>query len=623
MKFKKRVLTIIIFVIGIMILFSIVKENRVQAINDIWDISKNQDGSLIAIAQGDEITISGDGEMKDYYVWNDGKQPITCPPWYNERQTIKRLELKNGIASIGDMAFVGLDIVEVSIPNSVEKIGEGAFANCESLKSVTMPSSITTIEKHTFGNCFSLTNITIPSGVITIGESAFGDCHSLTSIIIPSSVTIIGDSAFIWCNNLTDVKILSSKASIEKNAFQMCSNLKNITISEGVTSIGDRAFHQCQNLTSVIIPSSVKSIGNSLFSDCIKLKSVTMPSGIKAIGEYTFYNCQSLTNITIPSSVTIIGNGAFASCQSLTNVTIPSGVTTIGESAFMSCGSLTNIIIPSSIVSIGKSAFSSCYQLKEVTISEGVKNIGAFAFSHCKNLTKVKIPSSVTNMGDDIFFNNNNIVILCYKGTAGEEYAKKYYNYRFCTYEIIPGKVTGVINKTQDTKTITVKWSKVSGTTGYVLEKYDTSKKKYVTVKDLKGTSHKVTGLKAGTTYKFRVRAYVTVGGKKYYGAYSATSSLTTKTATPKISKLTAGSKKATVNWKKVTGATGYEVYMSTKKGSGYKKIKTVTNSKTVKYTKTKLTRKKTYYFKIRTYRTVNGKKVYSSYSSVKSIKVK
>ena len=83
------------------------------------------------------------------------------------------------------------------------------------------------------------------------------------------------------------------------------------------------------------------------------------------------------------------------------------------------------------------------------------------------------------------------------------------------------------------------------------------------------------------------------------------------------------GKKKATVKWSKVTGATGYEIYMSTKKSSGYKKVGTNTKNNKISYTKTKIKRKKKYYFKVRTYRIVNGKKVYSSYSNVKYVKVK
>ena len=62
---------------------------------------------------------------------------------------------------------------------------------------------------------------------------------------------------------------------------------------------------------------------------------------------------------------------------------------------------------------------------------------------------------------------------------------------------------------------------------------------------------------------------------------------------------------------------------MSTSKNGKYSKITTITKNKTVKYTKSSLKKKKKYYFKIRTYKTVNGKKIYSSYSSIKNIKVK
>ena len=101
------------------------------------------------------------------------------------------------------------------------------------------------------------------------------------------------------------------------------------------------------------------------------------------------------------------------------------------------------------------------------------------------------------------------------------------------------------------------------------------------------------------------------------------TISLSTKTKTPSISKVTTKSKKATLKWSKVTGASGYEIYMASSKNGKYSKIKTITKGSTVSYTKTKLTKNKKYYFKIRAYRTVDGKKVYSSYSSVKNTIVK
>ena len=62
---------------------------------------------------------------------------------------------------------------------------------------------------------------------------------------------------------------------------------------------------------------------------------------------------------------------------------------------------------------------------------------------------------------------------------------------------------------------------------------------------------------------------------------------------------------------------------MSTNKDKGYKKIKTVKNKNTFTYTKNNLKKNKTYYFKVKTYKVINGKKVYSLYSNIKKIKVK
>ena len=93
------------------------------------------------------------------------------------------------------------------------------------------------------------------------------------------------------------------------------------------------------------------------------------------------------------------------------------------------------------------------------------------------------------------------------------------------------------------------------------------------------------------------------------------------KTSIKSIKKLKKN--QAKITWKKVKNATGYEVYQSMKKNSGYKKVKTITKNKTVTYKAGKLKKKKTYYFKIRTYRKAGGTTYYGNYSNVKKMKVK
>ncbi len=84
-----------------------------------------------------------------------------------------------------------------------------------------------------------------------------------------------------------------------------------------------------------------------------------------------------------------------------------------------------------------------------------------------------------------------------------------------------------------------------------------------------------------------------------------------------------AGSRKVRLTWKKSTKATGYQVYRSTKRNKGYQKVKTIRNRKTISYKTGKLKKKKTYYFKIRTYKKVGTKVYYGKFSNVKSLKIK
>lgn len=100
-----------------------------------------------------------------------------------------------------------------------------------------------------------------------------------------------------------------------------------------------------------------------------------------------------------------------------------------------------------------------------------------------------------------------------------------------------------------------------------------------------------------------------------------------TETVKPKktsIKKLSKGKKKFTVTWAKVSGVKGYQIqYSSNKKFKKNNKSVTVTKQKTTKATVKKLKSKKKYYVRVRTYKTVNGKKIYSSWSKVKSVKTK
>lgn len=129
-----------------------------------------------------------------------------------------------------------------------------------------------------------------------------------------------------------------------------------------------------------------------------------------------------------------------------------------------------------------------------------------------------------------------------------------------------------------------------------------------------KDTSYKTTGLEAGTQYAFRVTPFVIVDGQEYYGA-SKTSAYVYTLAQSKLKSVKkASKKKITLTWKNIAGESGYEIAQSVKKGKNYKVVKAAKVN--VKSTKLKVARGKNFYYKVRAYKLVNGKKVYGQWSA-------
>jgi len=191
------------------------------------------------------------------------------------------------------------------------------------------------------------------------------------------------------------------------------------------------------------------------------------------------------------------------------------------------------------------------------------------------------------------------------------------------TFKINPKATTGV-KATKAATSIKLTWTKQSGVEGYQI--YDTAQKKIVaTVKGADKNSVTISKLTAGKAYIYQVRAYKTVGGTKYYGAYSTALKTSTLPATPAIASVTSPkAKNLTVKWGKAASATGYEIQYSTDKT--FKKsvtTKIVSKNATISATYSGLATGKTYYVRIRTYKTISGAKVYSPYTAAKSVKIK
>ena len=182
------------------------------------------------------------------------------------------------------------------------------------------------------------------------------------------------------------------------------------------------------------------------------------------------------------------------------------------------------------------------------------------------------------------------------------------------TINVVPAATTSLTAANQATG-IKLTWKKVTGATGYKVYRGTTLLKKItsgstVTYTDTKANTN-------GTKYTFKVVPYASTGD-------GTSKSLTTyRVSRPAISSATnSAAGKATIKWGKNAKATGYEIWYSTSSSFSTKKTKAITKYTTVSTTLSSLTKGKTYYVKIRTYKTVSGKKYYSAWSVVKTVKI-
>ena len=298
-----------------------------------------------------------------------------------------------------------------------------------------VPAGVMRINRDVFKGQVHLTEITLPNSLNEVGQEAFVGCCALNAFHGPSAspdgrlLVLDAEVKAVAPAGLTDLVIPGNLVrSVAHYAFAECSEIKTLTIGEGVESIGEDAFMSCQSLEEVTLPESLQEIGESIFRYCGKIKSFSgkfatydhlflikdgvlhaaavatvtdpdpIPDTVTQIGPYAFYQASGLGFYDgIPDSVTDICDGAFYA-SSVVDIRLPDKLEHLGSYVFGQCNDLGDLVIPASVTRISYGIIWECNHLTELTIRAATPPETDYndPLAHY-SLTKIYVPGASIN----------------------------------------------------------------------------------------------------------------------------------------------------------------------------------------------------------------------------------
>ncbi len=234
--FTSVVLTFVMLVTNVVSIYAADASGNNTNPVDIIECEKTSDGANIVIDSGtvggikwtwdmdasdgycDRLLISGTGPIPDFDTDN-------IAPWLKCCETIRKIEISEGITTIGNYSFLGFkNVNKILLPTTLSKIGLGAFSYLSS-------------------NILNPPNIELPNGLEEIGFGAFLG-SGVSGFLFPNTLLNIDDCAFMSCGNLKTVMIPSSVKTIGAACFSDCNNLKDIYFESNKTQLGSISVSQ-------------------------------------------------------------------------------------------------------------------------------------------------------------------------------------------------------------------------------------------------------------------------------------------------------------------------------------------------------------------------------------------
>ena len=366
---------------------------------------------------------------------------------------LSSIEFPTTLETVGPYAFAYSGLEVLPDFTNVREIEYFAFAYCPNITEIVFPIN-TVVGQGAFCDCDSVKSVIIPEGVETLGYSVLAGNDAMETVIIPKSVTTIREYA-IYGSNLVlgiysgscaeqyalennipyfNVETEPDIETVIENGIKYfiidneahivgpVGSVYSVTIPDTingypVTIIRDYAFAET-SIRSIKIPDTIREIGDSAFY-WTNLTSINLSEGLERIGDYAFF-WTNLYSVYIPDSLVYLGDGAFT-YSSLSKLPDLKNIKHVGYFTFGHT-SIGGTIVLESDIDYGGSVFTGC-DINKVIVEKGTKTIPGNMFEDCRYLSTVIIPSSVTEIASNAFKGCGKVILHVFEGSYAHQYA--------------------------------------------------------------------------------------------------------------------------------------------------------------------------------------------------------
>ena len=380
-------------------------------------------------------TVSGKGAMTDDTSYNKKikkviiKDGVTSLPEeaFAGCLKLKEISIADSVKSIGACAFMQTDPREITIPNSVKKLGNSVLSSCKKLTKVKMPGNVKII--YGSDEYFPVFQFDVDSPVKTIELTSSLNLEIFMYLSAENIVVSKNDPKYTSIDGLLytkDGKSLVRIPNLRKKAViaDGCEEFCTTAVEWAGDDDGD-PYMGCEDLKTIVLPESIRTINTK--------KHLTRWGTSSYAEEHhtdkTDYISFTIANKNMPWEQVSLLHKKFNTPYETLQKEVPAVFGPGAEQGFITpkdgtvllkyVGKDDNVCIPQGITKIEKNAFASS-TLKNVVFPEGLEKIGENAFANCKKLTKVTIPKSVDIIDQDAFSKCKNLKKITFKGTPSD-----------------------------------------------------------------------------------------------------------------------------------------------------------------------------------------------------------